>query len=164
MQSVPRSAYHCEAKIDAGEDGIESCWAQSIESVDSVPGTCQNQECKWFTWWDIAIYCIHMLLANVSSNILFHHLSREVCTTKPKATGGYYLRIVCCFLYVIGLWLDLSGSWEAWFILVHSLGTTDGTGLRHSMQHRCPRSSSAASRECAWSSGIVGAGLRSSLV
>ena len=29
-----------------------------------------------------------------------------------RSSWGYYLRIVCCFLYVIGLWPDLAGSWD----------------------------------------------------
>jgi len=32
---------------------------------------------------------------------------------------SYYLRIVCCFLYVIGLWPDLSGSWDILSLLAN---------------------------------------------
>lgn len=46
---------------------------------------------------------------------LFPDRAEEIeATIDPGEYGleSYYLRIVCCFLYVIGLWPDLAGSWD----------------------------------------------------
>ena len=76
-------------------------------------------------------YCVHMLLAKGMLVLTFLFITcAENAQEEAKATGGYYLRIVCCFLLLFSV-RDWSLAGFVWILgtLVH-LGSLLGDGGR----------------------------------
>ena len=113
----PDRSEEIEAKIDPGEYGVERTLAYLGFNFLGSLFCCFLLLINWWSW-RFKRFHKDSKRGGLFFVVFFGGWWSGRCS------WGYYLRIICCFLYVIGLWPDLSGSWEPWWKWV-----SDGVGL-----------------------------------